>query len=93
MALRPPRAEPRYAKAQGLQLLLAGDLRLRGTERPGPRDLRRDQKCRHDGRKADQPQKLIHREHRFRPQGSQASKGKLQKTASIRPFGYLLLIG
>jgi hypothetical protein len=66
--------------------LLASDLRVRRVINPGPRDLRCDQKCRHHGGQAYQSEKLIHRKHRHRPQGTP----RQQKAASIRSFCNLL---
>ena len=58
------RAQKKYAEACGAIVgLFAGELRRRMVENPGPRNLRRNQKCRNDGRHTDQSQKLIHRKH------------------------------
>ena len=69
------------------QLLLVGDLRLRGIENPCSRDLRCDQECRHHGWKAYQSEKLIHRKHRHRPPRYSQN---FKKAASIHPCRSLL---
>jgi hypothetical protein len=60
-------------------------------ENPGPRDLRCDQECRHDGGEAYQPEKLIHRKHRHRPQRQpNLQEQSFKEATSIRRFCSLL---
>jgi hypothetical protein len=51
-------------------LLFAGEVYRRGMENSGSRNLGSDQEGRHDGRYADEPQKLVNRKHECRPQGA-----------------------
>lgn len=66
--------------------LFAGELRRRMMKNPGPRNLRRNQECRNDGRHTDQSQKLIHRKHGCPPK-------PIEKALSIRPVRRLMIAG
>ena len=65
--------------------LLAGDLRVRGVEDAGTRDLRCDQERGHNGRHTDQPEKLIHRKHFLCPP-------RLMRDKTARPFQFALCV-
>jgi hypothetical protein len=90
MAGRPKQA---FAVSSGGERSLAGDLRRRGVEHTGARDLGRNQKGRNHGRDTDKAKELINGKHFDVPQGKDQPPIKRAHTRRMsEPNGHRSLV-